>query len=272
MAFFRVTAVSPLGESIPTDVYGARLGSGDAPLVIVDGADRWETQTSINPSGVNHAFVATHGVSIANHGTPFDSCSNEALHGPVDLRDYTMAVWVLADESTVEETFGLSEQPRVQDFLERGSALMVSGNEIGWDLGRASRPAEDQAFYRDWLHAEYVADDSNDYTVVGAPSPSILAGLDFTFGNGGDAPYHPDWPDVIAPVASEPALEYEPGKVAAIQRFGAFGSGTRPAKLLHMGFAFETINTQAARDEVMDRVLGWFEAPLPAGFSVMGTE
>ncbi|MBN1475239.1 hypothetical protein JXA47_00650 [Candidatus Sumerlaeota bacterium] len=273
-AFFRVTGVGT-GEGAPSDVQGVRLGVGTAGALIVDGYDRWDTQTEFNPSGVNQDFVADHGRAVGAYGTPFDSCANEVVGAGVDLGDYPIVIWICGDESTVDETFSAAEQDLVETFLEGGGKLFVSGNELGWDLGRSTRPQEDQDFYHDYLRASYVADDSGDHTVVGTGSVPVVSAFGthaFSYGDGGDAPYLPGYPDLIAANGSDAALEYSAGNVAGVQYAGTFGSGSQPGMLIYLGFAFETVYPEAARVQMMEDVLTWFGAPMPAGLMILGSD
>jgi peptidase M1-like protein len=277
-AYFRLTELDtalPPNESIPSDVLGVRIGTGLAPLLIVDGYDRWDGQTAVNPTGVNHDFVADHGRAVSAYGTPFDSCANEALGNAVNLTDYEIVIWICGDESTVDETFSALEQDLVEVFLEGGGKLFVSGNEIGWDLDHSGSTA-DQAFYHIYLRANYVDDDSGDYSVVGTgtglPVDSAFGLNAFNYGNGGDSPYLPGYPDLISPNSSEAALEYSTGNVAGIQYAGTFGSSAQPGMLICLGFAFETVYPEAYRVQMMEDVLTWFGASMPAGLMILGID
>lgn len=269
-AHFQLTAVGT-GESAPSDVYSVRVGPGAASLLIVDAYDRWNTQAF--SGGLNHAIAAMHGRAVAAYGTPFDTCANEEVGGMFSLGSYEVVDWICGDESTVHETFSAAEQTLVSAYLEGGGKLLVSGNEIGWDLDRPSGPTgADRAFYNNYLRADYVADDSNDYTVTGTGGSSAFTSHAFSYGSGGDSPYHPDFPDVVAAVSSTPAIEYSPGVIAGIQYSGTFGASATPGMLVHLGFAFETINSEPQRIQAMDDVLSWFGASVPAGVVLLGAD
>lgn len=256
--YFYLTAVV-VAQSIPSDVYGLRLGTGAAEILLVDGYDRWVTQTGFS-NGENHDFAADHGRAIAAHGNSFDTCANEAVGAGVNLGGHGAVIYALGDESTVDETFSSSEQTNVAAYLESGGALFVTGNEIGWDLGRTSQPAPDQLFYLTYLKAAYVADDSNDYSTTGTSGVgSCFDSHSFNFGNGGDAPYLPGFPDLITTAGgSTGALEYSAGNLAGIQYKGTFGSGSTPGALVYVAFAFETVYPESSRLQMMSDVLDYF--------------
>ncbi|MBX7244274.1 MAG: hypothetical protein K1X53_02175 [Candidatus Sumerlaeaceae bacterium] len=254
--YFRLTAVGT-GESLATDVYGVRLGTGAGQLLIVDAYDRWNTQSF--SGGLNHAFAASHGRAVAAHGNSFDSCANEAVGSGVSLGGYAAVVWAAGDESTVDETFSSSEQTLVSAYVVAGGKLFVTGNEIGWDLGRTSRPAADQAFYAGYLKAAYVADNAADFTVDSTGGVSCFGAHSFTYGNGGDSPYLPGFPDVIsASGGSTAALQYSAGNAAGIQYKGVFGAGSAQGALVYLAFSFETVYPESGRLQMMSDVLNYF--------------
>ncbi|MCC6548216.1 hypothetical protein IT570_13705 [Candidatus Sumerlaeota bacterium] len=263
--YFRMRAVV-VAESSPSDVYGLRLGTGAAQILVVDGYDRWNSQSG----GVNHDFGADNGRAINAHGNSFDTYANEAL-GVGVMTPYEVVVWIAGDESTADETFSDSEQGLVATYLENGGQLFATGNEIAWDLGRTSRPPSDQAFYLNYLKAAYVADSSADYSVVGTGNvpvpPSCFGTHAFTYGDGGDAPYQPGFPDLIAAAGgSDAAIQYSAGNVAGVQYKGIFGGGSTPGALVYLGFAFETVYPESSRLQMMSDVLDYFTlSPSRAG-------
>ena len=260
--FFRLAAVdsaSPTNVSQYSDVYGLRLNSSTAKTLIVDGFDRTEGSGSYHQ--VSHPFVMTHGFSVAGD---FSSCANEALlDGSVALGSYAEALWVLGDESTSDETFSSAEQALVKVFLQQGGKLCVSGSEIGYDLDRASGPAQsDRDFLHDFLKTAYVADDANDPSVKGV-SGSVFQGFALRYGvivEG--APYEEDWPDVLAPVnGADVSLSYGVGGAvgaAGVTFQGVFPGGVRPGAVMVLGFPFETITERGKRDSLMARIFTFF--------------
>lgn len=247
--------------SAVTDIYAAgpaQIGAGyyAGPVLIVDGYDRWEDQGR----GPSHPFVAWHGRAINATGEKFDSCANEdVVSGAVALGDYKSVVWVLGEESTGFESFDATEQALATAYLQGGGRLFVTGAEIGWDLDNRNNG---RAFYNTYLKADYVADDSQDYTVTGAAG-SIFEGMAFAFDDGSAGIYYADWPDVITPLGGAiAALNYSPGNVAGIQFDGVFAGGTEPGRLVYFGFGFETIYPEDTSDEVMRRVMEFFGDPI----------
>lgn len=236
-----LTTVST-AESVPSDTYAFRLGAGPARWLIVDGYDRLPSGAA---AGTPHALVPLHGEAIAAIGDSFDSAANEAIGDSVALGDYALVDWLLAEESTADETFSTAEQALVANWLRGGGRLLVSGNEVGWDLDDRGSPT-DKAFYADYLKADYVADKSGVYTVSGIAG-TAFEGWAATFGGAGAA-YTPGYPDVIAPVGGAATLvQYTGGAGAAVGWAGTFPGGTAPGAVVYFGFALETIANATER-------------------------
>jgi hypothetical protein len=206
--------------------------------------------------------VFSYGQALAANGFAFETCDNEAvLSGAVKLGDYQAVFWLLGDESTADETFNSSEQARVKIYLQNGGNLFVSGSEVAWDLDTQARGSStDEAFLHDFLKADYASDDANNLSVSGVGG-SIFAGLSFAYGA---SPYLEDYPDALnAFGGSTVCLRYGNGLNAGIQFDGTFSGGSRPGKLVYLGFAFETIAAASIRQEAMRRVLEFFFGTTP---------
>jgi hypothetical protein len=220
----------------------------------VDGYDRWDTQGR----GISHQWAAWHGRAVNAFGIGFDTCANEAIiSGNILLSDYKAVLWVLGEESTVDHTFDATEQTLVTTYLKAGGRLFVSGAEIGWDLDNRNNG---RSFYRDYLKAVYVNDSSNSVYDLQGTSSGIFHDLSFSFDNGAPGTYNVGTPDTInINGGSIAALNYgATANIAGIQFSGMFPSGTQEGKLVNLGFPFETISSMEARNEVMKRVLEFF--------------
>ena len=149
------------------------------------------------------------------------------------------------------------EKAACQFYLDSGGRLFISGQEIGLYLTRNGWQMD--YFYENYLHAQFVADDSGIYTLTGIPEDPIGDGLTITIesGDGADNQY---WPDEIEPISpAVPVFVYEPG------REGALRVDTGAYKVVYFSFGFEGIDSQTDRNEVMKRVLGWLQLPFAEG-------
>lgn len=244
---FRVQARSPRGTSPPSDGYGMRVRDGRSPVLIVDGNDRWLTQSE-NPTRDNHNFAAIAGQAIALFS--YDTADNDAvIDGLVNLAEYRAVVWLLGEESTADETFSRREQQLVTDYLSGGGKLFVSGAEIGWDLVARGSTA-DRDFYRQVLKHNYIADSAGTFSANGIAGQIFdgITGIDFSGGQ-----MIIDFPDVLAPInGSVAVMNYLTGTVAGLYYDGS------DYKVVGLGFPFESINNPGIRAQVMERVLGAF--------------
>jgi len=254
--YYKVTVVGSGGESKSSRIYGAQAG-GPARVLIVEGNDRWQFQTTENPNCTNHNSAALAGQSIS--GVAFDTANHNAvIDGTVRLTNYPAVVWLLGEESTTDESFSATEQSLVTDYLNAGGDLFVSGAEIGWDLDRPSGPTTaDRSFYRTILRAAYSADDANTYAFTPATNGIFAGDPASGFDNGTRGTYNVDYPDVLTPTnGSRAAISYSGGLggTAAVQYDGSLGGG----KVVNFGFPFETITNSAARDAYLADVLRFF--------------
>jgi hypothetical protein len=253
--YLRIRALSTTGQpSALSDVYGISMKPTEKKALIVDGYDRWDTQSR----GVSHPWAAWHGLAVNAFGIGFDSCSNEAvIDGSILLPDYDAVIWILGEESTTDHTFDSQEQTIVTGYLQEGGKLFVSGSEIGWDLDNRDNG---QTFYRDYLKALYVQDDSDGlYTLQGSPA-GIFHDLSLAFDNGSAGIYYAQYPDEISPNGGSILnLQYGGTLGAGVQFSGMFPSGLKEGKLVYFGFPFETIYPEEMRFEVMARILTFFD-------------
>lgn len=268
LLYFRVSALNSGGESFPTETLSIK--AGQPKVLIVSGYDRIDTSNLVwkdDTVGSNKRmvlekmnsfnYVIEHSSAISNYGIAFDSSSNEAVRdGDISLSSYCALDWISGEESSLDKTFDLAEQTILQNYLNSGGNLFVSGSEIAWDLDYLNNG---DAFYKNYLKAIYLYDSAYSgtrYNIVNGVSGTIFDGLtNISFENGNGPYYYVDWPDVIgANGGSVVNLNYQnastPSISAGIQYGGTF-------KVVNLGFPFETILDTAKRDLVMSRVLNF---------------
>jgi D-alanyl-D-alanine carboxypeptidase len=250
--FVRVSAIGQAGESDPSNVYGARVGDPSG-LVLVDGNDRWRVQPAPeNPTAQGHDFLVPYADVLDEAmlgATGFDSCNHRAVvDGDCGLDGYTTVIWALGEESTEDVTLDASEQAAISGYLAAGGSLLISGAELGWNLGNQGSAA-DAMFFSDVLHAAYAGDDAGTFHV------DNVGQLDH---DGPVAFLTPDrmlvsYPDQLATTAdSEVFLSYfgGAGGVAAVR-------STASEHVIVAGFPLESI---AARDDRAAIVAAMLEA------------
>lgn len=263
--YFKVSFPETTDATATSEVLAAKSVAKTVSLLVVNGFDRLSAENTFD-------FIRQHADAILSAGYAFDACSNELVANDiVNLNDYSAVIWILGEESTENETFSYQEQLRVQDYLESGGKLCVTGAEIGWDLVEEADEdndwdngsPNDTPFFQDFLKANYVADDAGVYAISGV-NGTIFEGLDnITFDDGSHGTYNVEWPDCInSRGGSTYNLAYDgTGYKAGIQYEGLFGSGSIPGKLVYLGFPFETIYPASSRDSIMARILNFFSLP-----------
>ena len=229
-------------ESGTSDTYGLRPNIAGGKVLIVDAFDR----TSDSYKKLSHPFAMTAGQSL---NARYETAHNRAVvDGSVALTNYSAVVWLFGDEGSTDETFGAAEQAKATAYLNGGGKIFVSGSEVAYDLDRASGPSTtDRDFLHNMLHAVYVADDANVYTISGTPA-SFLNGITFTYGDTlQGSPYAENFPDAISAIAGT-------SHIAAAYTGGA-GAMVAASNTVVLSIPFETIHSKANRDAVMTKVL-----------------
>ena len=135
--------------------------------------------------------------------------------------------------------------------------MFISGSEIAWDLDYQGNPS-DQNFIHNYLKSEYDQDDAGSYVVNGVTG-SIFDGLVIHYDEGTHGIYPEDYPDAYTPVnGSSAALRYDNNLVAATIFDGIVPGGSSNAKIVLMGFPFETIYIESERNALINRILTFF--------------
>jgi len=247
-------------ESWPSDSYGYYFSSNPKQVLIVDGFDRIDGSYNLP----YHDFITYSGNSIAHNEISYESVDNDAIiDGIVQLDSYDAVFWQLGDESTDEETFSTVEQSIVTSYLQQGGKMFISGSEIAWDLDSQGNTG-DQNFIHNILKTNYDQDDAESYLVNGETG-TIFDGLVLHYDDGTHGVYPENYPDAYTPVnGSYSALRYDNSLIAATAFEGIIPGGISEAKIVMMGFPFETIYTESERHDLINKILTFFDFN-PAG-------
>lgn len=147
---------------------------------------------------------------------------------------------------------------------------MVSGAEIGWDIGRSGvSSAADVAFFTNVLRAVYVSDSGGTGRITGTGG-GIFSGisLSFNYTNLLTGIYAANYPDVLsagdgATLAAVYGTSSGGGSGAVIQYSNA------TCRTVVMGFPFETILEASNRTAVMTRVMEFFHTGSGPGVTLI---
>jgi hypothetical protein len=215
----------------------------------------------------SYNYMVEHGNGLAGCDLSFDGVQNEVVSaGGVDLKKYFAVDWFVGEESTAGRTLDSTEKLLLKNYLDDGGRLLISGAEIGWDLGRAASANADLEFYNKYLKAVYVGDDAGVYDFNG--SSIFFNGGSGTFGNGFNGQYDVDFPDVLDTTGgSQQVLNYSTGAGAGTGYKGNF-------RVLYFGFPIEAIISDSVRNNLIcqsanflaskDSILGFVLAGWPS--------
>ena len=263
--YFQLRAENDGGISFPTETLCAiSPTTHSATCLIVNGFDRldWKVQEIDNTRN----FVIQHSDAIKgamrNLGQIFaiSSTSNEAVaRSLVDAGEFSMIDWICGEESiryeithgkgfTDDRVFTPGEQNKINDYLENGGKIFLSGSDIAWDLETNGETSGTQ-FLSDTLHCSLVEDDAESYSIEG--SAGKFAGLNFNLDDGSHEIYDADQPDEISPQGgAEPVLHFAgTSKISGIVYPGT------DSNLVMFSFPFEAVMGEETRAALMNEVI-----------------
>ena len=170
----------------------------------------------------------------------------------LNLEDYETVIWFTGNER--DSTLSSQEQHLLAQYLDEGGHLVISGQNIGYDLV-TNGSADDSLFYVNYLHADYVGDSIEEAFLCGIQGDPIS----------GEHAYLPidegqTSPSVIAPrEGASPVLVYQLSReTAAIKYEGDH-------KLVYLALGFEGINAMnrdeddMIRGSLMNNIIEWFQ-------------
>ena len=114
------------------------------------------------------------------------------------LKQYSLVIWFTGDE--FRNTLTPTDQDNLRSYLDSGGALLITGQEIGFDIGRSD-------FYETYLHARYVSDNANGKILTGADIfGGLLVDISLTHGDGAANQF---FVDAVLPLGSAKAFSID---------------------------------------------------------------
>jgi N-acetylmuramoyl-L-alanine amidase len=262
LRFVRVTATNAGGDSLPSEVVGARLAArGKAPILVVGGVDRLDKLQDVRDAAPllgtldrvwldrmnDGTYAARHGTALAAAGFAFDGASDEAVEqGDLDLTSYRGIDWFVGEDGVAQDPLSAASRAELVRFFGAGGSLLLSGAEVIRVLDTQGTQ-ELPTFLTSVLHTTLAADDAETYDVTPVAGPFAALGP-ISFRDDGPFGYDAESPDVLAPTAdATTALAYATGGAAAI----AWQDGVGGSRGIIMGFPIETIADGETRRELL---------------------
>jgi len=170
--------------------------------------------------------------------------------GPA-LTQFPVVVWWTG---LAYPTLDDADRAALTTFLNGGGSLFITGQDLGWEL--AYYGGAGLVWYNNYLHANYIMDDTNVYNLTGVGGDPISNGMTLSIA-GGDGANNQEYPDAIA-ARDAMATNIFTYNGMSPTRYGAIKISTGVYKAVYLGFGFEAISTQANRRLLMQRSLQWF--------------
>lgn len=143
-------------------------------------------------------------------------------------------------------------------FMDAGGNFFLAGQDIGWDImsGAAGShgTVETQDLYTNYLKAQFINDGSttNNKLVANVSDPiyGTVATSNIVDVYGGNM-----YPDQIAPLADATAIFYYN---TTLTKIGAVRSEKGDAKVVYFGVGLEMVQTEAVRNDILDKTYEYF--------------
>jgi hypothetical protein len=240
--------VTAEGEYVNTDSFTSITGTATLLLVDDDGGSSYEVHYA---SACMLKQIYYEEWNVAAYGSP----TYEAL------QPYKSVFWFTGDDRN--STLTAQEQTAISAFLDGGGYLILTGQNIGYDLVEDGS-VDDSLFYSTYLHSQYICDSANTDMTKGVTADPITGTphkmsvyFTGTFGGAGNQTA----PDVISPVSpAEAILEYSPARTTAALRYEDTSTG---ARLIYIAFGFEGIAGPAydTAAKLLENILIWLDRP-----------
>ncbi len=213
--------------------YGYFTDDLDVLLVDDDGAETYETY-----------FIDALTYNGYTYGV-WDRSAGAA--SAATLGEFPVIVWNVGwNFPTLDE----DDRAALGDYMDAGGSLFITGQDIGWELNDIGGAA--YLWYRTYLHALYIADDTNDYTLSGVPGDPVSSGIDLVI-QGGDGANNQEYPSDIDPADASASVIW----TYDANRNGAVRADTGTYRVIYLAFGYEAIDNPTDRRDVMGRSLNW---------------
>jgi hypothetical protein len=230
------------------------------------GSSHADQEALVKP-GNSFDYTLVHGSAIRNNGGSFISMSDEAFEaGNWDKNSFAMLDIIFGEEKTTRRLYGNNTPaftlytPAMRNAIEKyasaeNAKILVSGAYVGADLELcgdtlAGKFAASVLHYR---HMTNHASKSGEIFPVNSMKTDLPS--DFSFvQNYNPAIYKVESPDAIEPADKETSVLFRyrgDQKSAAVVHNGK-------TKTMVFGFPFETVTTDAERNELMKQILTYF--------------
>ncbi len=170
------------------------------------------------------------------------------------LQKYRTVIWFTGDDRYTSLTS--EEQKAIARFLDHGGWLILTGQNIGYDL-MVDGSAQDSLFFTNYLHAELLSDSVASIMIRGEPGDPIGQGGFVYIQNKPGYASNQRSPSAIGPRdGAQSFLKYIPQNLSAAIRYMDDRTGYR---LIYLGFGIEGISGpyQDTAGRLLSRMINW---------------
>jgi len=229
------------GGHTTVETFDVKIGVPNTLLVDDDNAASYET---FFQQPIALAKVYTDAWNVHTQGVP----------AAATLQQYASVIWFTGDDRTTSLT--ADEQQQIRQYLDAGGWLILSGQNIGYDL-MGDGTAEDSLFFTHYLHASFVADTIKSNKMLGVAGDPIgdklFVYMESNIGGAGNQTS----PDGIQPIQGATAfLKYIPQmSPAAIH----YMDDTAQYRIVYLAFGFEGISGPypETAQTLLSKIMNW---------------
>ncbi|HEX9972506.1 MAG TPA: FlgD immunoglobulin-like domain containing protein, partial [bacterium] len=230
---------------IAVDSFDVKIGS--PTILLVDDDD-----------GANYEKYFTQSMSLSKSYSDAWEVSAQGIPAFADvLQNYRTVIWFTGDDRTTSLT--RDEQNVLAEFLDHGGNLVLTGQNIGYDLIVDGTP-EDSIFFKKYLHADFLADTVKSAKMLGVSGDPIGSGMFVYIDEKAGGARNQQSPDAISPRdGAVTFLKYIPQMSSAAIRYV---DGIKNYKLVYLGFGIEGISGpyQDTAQKLLEKILNWFSS------------
>jgi aminopeptidase N len=171
------------------------------------------------------------------------------------IQNYQTVIWFTGDDKQTSLTS--DEQQAITEFLDNGGNLLLTGQNIGYDLVADGTPG-DSLFFANYLHSELLADSIQATMIMGISgdpiSDKLFLNIDARVGGAGNQ----TTPSAIAPINdAQTFLKYLPSQSSAGIRYY---DETKGSRLVYLPFGYEGISGpyEDSAEKFLNQIFNWF--------------
>ncbi|MBD3236923.1 MAG: hypothetical protein GF330_09485 [Candidatus Eisenbacteria bacterium] len=172
---------------------------------------------------------------------------NSAVLSADLMSNFPVLVWNLGWSFP---TLDADDRDALGTYLDAGGKLFITGQDLGWEMYDIGGDA--RLWYNEYLHALFINDDTNNFTLFGVAGDEISDGLDLVI-EGGDGADNQDYPSDIDPADGSASIIWSYDDF----RNGALKADTGIYRVVYLAFGFEAIDNAADRRAVLHRSIQW---------------